>query len=97
MLVRKLPPDILDDYLNRPPNKPRLLEETQALPSEGDANAFSLFLLLIDVGASPSFISQVNSYNWSQLWLVYCGGQEKSRPFHLKFSVNHKYGHPRPL
>ena len=63
MLAGKLPPDILDNYLNRPPNKPRLLEETQTLPSKRDADSLSLFFLLIDVGVSHSFIYQVNGYN----------------------------------
>ena len=67
----KLPPDVLDDNcLNRLP-KSRLLEETQAIPNEGSIDHLSLLFLLIDVGASPPFISQVNGYdNWSQLSLV---------------------------
>lgn len=33
----------------------------------------TLSLLLTDVGAAPSFTSQVQGCNWSQLWLVYLG------------------------
>ena len=41
----KLPPDILDNnYLNMPPpNRTQLLEETQAIHSEGDADFLLLF------------------------------------------------------
>lgn len=61
----KLPPDILDNGLNRPPSN------KQVIPSKGETDSHSLSLfLLIDVGASPSFISQINSCKWSQLWLV---------------------------
>ena len=70
----ELPPDILDGCLNRPRlEKPRLLEEAQAIPNERDSDTLTvppdrLRLLWLCVGASPSFIPGViECDNWSQL------------------------------
>lgn len=62
--TNKPPPDILgDDYLNRPlppPNlKPRLPEESQAIPNEGDADPLTVpppneLRLLEETQASPN-------------------------------------------
>ena len=49
----KLPSDILEHFLNKLPNKLRLLEETQAIPNEGDSDTLSHYSsFLIDSGYS---------------------------------------------
>ena len=56
----KLPSDILDDCLNKPPlNKPSLLEETQVIPNKEDADILPSSLqtqVPLAVSGSVSFL-----------------------------------------
>lgn len=79
--ANKHPPKILDnDYVNLPlsPNKPRLLEETQAILNEKDAKSLTVALpnrpklLSLYVGLlSQSFGLMAMIIGGNYLWLVY--------------------------